>query len=48
MAKWEGSAKDRAIDKKGAKKAGVSLKTWENSPADKKADAKAKKKKKKK
>ena len=39
MAKYEGSAADRAKDKKGAKKAGVSLKTWERGAADKKADA---------
>ena len=42
--KWEGSAADRAADRKGAKKAGVSLKKWEGSPADRKMDAKAMKK----
>ena len=40
MAKWEGSAKDRAVDKAGAKKAGVSLKKWEGSAPDKKIDRK--------
>lgn len=39
MAKYEGSAADRAKDKAGAKKAGVSMKAWEKSGADKKADA---------
>lgn len=49
---YEGSAKDRAADRKGAKKAGVSLKVWEGSAADRKkdraAEAKLAKKKKKK
>lgn len=44
MAKWEGSKADMAMDRKGAKKAGVSLKKWEGSPADRKMDAKAMKK----
>ena len=39
MAKYEGSAADRAKDKKGAKKAGMTMKQWEKSDADKKADA---------
>lgn len=39
MAKYEGSAADRAKDKKGAKKAGVTMKAWEKSGADQKADA---------
>ena len=38
MAKYEGSAADRAKDKKGAKKAGMTIKAWEKSAADKKAD----------
>ena len=44
MAKWEGSKADRAADKKGAKKAGKSMKAWEGSAADRKMDAKARKK----
>lgn len=44
MAKWEGSKADMAADRKGAKKAGVSLKKWEGSAADRKMDAKAMKK----
>jgi len=44
MAKWEGSKADRAVDKKGAKKAGKSMKAWEGSAADRKMDAKARKK----
>lgn len=35
---WENSAKDKALDKKGAKKAGVSMKKWEGSKADEKMD----------
>ncbi len=35
----EGSAKDRAEDKKLAKKHGMSMKDWEKSPQDKKHDA---------
>lgn len=38
MAKYEGSAADRAQDKKMAKKKGMSLKTYEKSGIDKKAD----------
>jgi hypothetical protein len=38
-AKFEGSKADKAQDRKGAKKAGMSLKAWERSAADKKADA---------
>ena len=41
MAK-EGSKKDRAEDKKLAAKAGVLLKKWERSAADKKHDARKK------
>jgi len=44
MAKYEGSAADRKADKKNARKAGVSLRTWERSAADKKEDAKGQKK----
>lgn len=40
MAKWEGSKRDLAEDKRMAKKRGMSLKTWEKSAADKKHDAK--------
>lgn len=36
----EGSAADKKQDKKQAKKAGMSMKKWEKSPADKKADKK--------
>lgn len=39
MAKYEGGAADRAKDRKGAKKAGLSLKAWEKTSKDKKADA---------
>jgi hypothetical protein len=46
MAKWEGSKADRAVDKAGAKKAGVSAKKWEGSAADRKKDAAARKRKK--
>lgn len=46
--KWEGSPADKLADKRGAGKAGVSLKVWEKSAADKKADAAARKKLKKK
>lgn len=53
-ARYEGSAADRKEDRKGAKKAGLSLKAFEKSGADKakdkagqkKLDAKAKRKKK--
>jgi hypothetical protein len=37
--RYEGSAKDKAHDKREAKKRGMSLKAWENSPADKRMDA---------
>ena len=37
--RFEGSAADRAEDRKNAKKHGVTLKAWERSPGDKKADA---------
>jgi hypothetical protein len=40
MAKaYEGSKRDIAEDKKGAKKSGVSLKAYENSAQDKREDA---------
>lgn len=42
MGKWEGSKEDKALDKKGAMKAGVSMKKWEGSKADAKMDAKGK------
>lgn len=42
--KYEGTKADRVADRKGAKKAGVSLAKWERGAADKKADAKARKK----
>lgn len=38
---YEGSPADVARDKAGAAKAGVSMKTWENSAADRKEDAAA-------
>jgi hypothetical protein len=41
--KWEGSKADKAMDKKGAKKAGMSMAKFEGSKADKKMDAKGKK-----
>ena len=47
MKKYEGSRADTIADRKGAKKAGVTLKDWESSASDKKADAKARKKLKK-
>lgn len=37
--RFEGSPADKAEDKRGAKKAGVSVKAWEGSPSDKRADA---------
>lgn len=43
-AKFEKSAKDKKMDKAGAKKAGTTLKAWEGSKADRKADRKADKK----
>lgn len=42
--KWEGSPKDMALDRKGAKKSGMSTKQWESSAADAKKDKVAKKK----
>jgi len=36
---FEGSKKDVAEDKAMAKKAGMAMKDWEKSPADKKHDA---------
>ena len=38
---YERSAADKAADRKGAKKAGVSLAKWEGSKADRAADQKA-------
>ena len=43
MAKFEGSKADEAKDRKGAKKAGISLKKFEGSAADKRMDAKGQK-----
>lgn len=40
-AQFERSAMDKRMDKAGAKKAGVSMKKWEGSAADKKADMRA-------
>ena len=37
--KYEGSKADRIQDKKGAKRAGVSLKKWEKTAEDRKQDA---------
>jgi hypothetical protein len=42
--KYEGCAADKAADKKGAKKAGMSLEKWDRSEADKRADAKGQRK----
>lgn len=42
-ARYEGSKADRAKDKTGAKKAGLTMKAWEKSPTDKKSDAKGQK-----
>ena len=41
---YERSAADKAADRKGAKKAGVSVAKWEKSAADRKADKAAVKK----
>lgn len=38
MKKFEGTKKDTAMDKKGAKKAGMPMKSYEGSPMDMKAD----------
>ena len=48
MAKFEGSKKDMALDKKGAKKAGMSMKKFEGSKMDEKMDKAGMKKMKKK
>lgn len=37
--RFEGSKADKAEDKKNAKKAGVTVRQWEKSPGDRKADA---------
>lgn len=37
--RYENSPADQAADRKNAKKAGVSLKAWERSDADKRADS---------
>lgn len=42
--RYEGSPQDRVKDRKGAKKAGVSMRVWEGSKADKRADAAGQKK----
>ena len=39
MTRYEGSPADRADDKRMAKKRGMSLKEWEDSPEDAKRDA---------
>ena len=39
--RYEGSAADKAADKKNAKRAGMSVKAWEGSAADRKKDAAA-------
>jgi hypothetical protein len=44
MGKYEGSKADMKVDKKMAKKKGVSLDKWENSKADTKMDKAAAKK----
>ena len=43
--KYEGSKADRIQDKKGAKRAGMTMKQWEKSAADKKQDAAGRKRK---
>ena len=42
--KYEGSAKDVAQDRKGAKQLGVSLKAYERTARDKREDSKGQKK----
>ena len=42
MAKYEGTKADKAKDKKAAKKARMSLKAFEKSPADKRMDKRKK------
>lgn len=44
MKKFEGSRKDRAIDKREAKKRGIPEKRWEGSKADEQIDKAAVKK----
>lgn len=39
--KYETTKQDKAADRRGAKKAGVSVAKWEKSAADKKSDKKA-------
>jgi hypothetical protein len=41
--RYEGSKADEAADRRGARKAGVSMAKWERSAADRKADAAARK-----
>lgn len=41
MKAFEKTAMDKKMDKAGAKKSGMSMKKWEGSPADDKADKKA-------
>lgn len=38
MARYEGSSADKAKDRVAAKKAGMSMKAWEKTAADKKMD----------
>lgn len=45
--KWEGSKADKALDKREAKKRGISVKKWEGSKADERMDKAAAKKKRK-
>lgn len=42
--KYEGSAKDKAQDREGAKKLGVSLKAYERTARDRREDSKGQKK----
>lgn len=42
---WEGSKADKAMDKKAAKKAGMSMKKFEGSKADKAMDKKGRSRK---
>lgn len=44
MAKYEGSREDMAKDRKAAKKAGMTMKAWEKTSADKRMDKAGQKK----